>query len=153
MRQQFDVETLSLQDGSKTTDEMVEALRQITQALVGVQQTKGAMGRQFDGDLIFMNTEMTWQEGQLLLAKPKKNRKPLCEALLIAAEWEATDDRCCFFGRPCRSAVLPGVAEDAREVEGPSEASSEAHGRQQGLPGVCEQDAREVGGYDDDEAD
>ncbi len=32
-------------------------------------------------------------------------------------------------------------------------ASSEAHARQQGLPGVGEQDAREVGGYDDDEAD
>ena len=30
-------------------------------------------------------------------------------------------------------------------------ASSEAHARQQGLPGVGEQDAREVGGYDDDD--
>ena len=52
-----------------------------------------------------------------------------------------------------RQQGLPGVGEDAREVEGPLEASSEAHARQQGLPGVGEQDAREVGGYDDDEAD
>ena len=28
-----------------------------------------------------------------------------------------------------------------------------AHARQQGLPRLCEQDAREVGGCDDDEAD
>jgi hypothetical protein len=52
-----------------------------------------------------------------------------------------------------RQQGLPGVGEDAREVEGPLEASSEAHARQQGLPRVGEQDAREVGGYDDDEAD
>jgi hypothetical protein len=52
-----------------------------------------------------------------------------------------------------RQQGLHGVGEDAREVEGPLEASSEAHARQQGLPGVGEQDAREVGGYDDDEAD
>jgi hypothetical protein len=52
-----------------------------------------------------------------------------------------------------RQQGLPGVGEDAREVEGPVEASSLAHARQQGLPGVGEQDAREVGGYDDDEAD
>ena len=45
------------------------------------------------------------------------------------------------------------MGEDAHEVEGPLEASSEAHARQQGLPRLCEQDAREVGGYDDDEAD
>jgi hypothetical protein len=44
-----------------------------------------------------------------------------------------------------RQQGLPGVGEDAREVEGPVEASSLAHARQQGLPGVGE-DAREVEG-------
>ena len=38
-------------------------------------------------------------------------------------------------------------------LRAPLEASSEAQARQQCLPGVGEQDAREVGGYDDDEAD
>ena len=52
-----------------------------------------------------------------------------------------------------RQQGIPGVGEDAREVQGTVEASSEAHARQQGLPRLCEQDAREVGGCDDDEAD
>ena len=52
-----------------------------------------------------------------------------------------------------RQQGLLGVGEDSREVDGPLWASSEAHARQQGIPRLCEQDAREVGGYDDDEAD
>ena len=122
-----------MQGGSTLTDEQAAALKQVKQALLDAEQTKSAMGRQFDADLLFLNTEMACQEVNLLVAKPHKFSRRV--------------------GGPCSSAVLPGVAEDAREVEGPVEASSEAHARQQGLPGVCEQDAREVGGYDDDEAD
>ena len=98
-------------------------------------------------------TAVTQQQPQLQLTNAPSTNAVVLAPSASSAEREATDYRFGFFGGPCSSAGTPGVGEDAREVEGPVEASSLAHARQQGLPGVGEQDAREVGGYDDDEAD
>jgi hypothetical protein len=174
-----------------TLNEMGAAPEQITQALLELQQAKSAMGRHFDADLLFVNSEVE-------IFRIQHNAASLgCTAFYdddLAAmriqisndakrKWEATDeiqapvkiprpqpghhDFACYPSveeshegpvyasseAHARQQGLHGVGEDAREVEGPLEASSEAHARQQGLPGVGEQDAREVGGYDDDEAD
>jgi hypothetical protein len=117
-----------------TLNEMGAAPEQITPALLELQQAKSAMGRHFDADLTFVNSEV-----EIFLIQHNAaslGRTAFCDDDLAAMriqisndakrKWEATDDRFGFFGRPCSSA-------------GPS--------------GVGEQDAREVGGYDDDEAD
>jgi hypothetical protein len=117
-----------------TLNEMGAAPEQITQALLELQQAKSAMGRHFDADLLFVNSEVeifriqhnaasrgctAFYDDDLAAMRIQisNDAKRKCEAIMIDFG---------FFGSPCSSA-------------GPS--------------GVGEQDAREVGGYDDDEAD